>query len=800
MKELGLLFGNTAHAAATTLAAFFIGLAGGGWWVGRKTESMKRPLAVYGWLEIGVSVTALLYFALLALYRLIYPSLFGALEDVRPVFTVVKFILGLTLLFPAAFCMGGTLPTLAAHLIRSRDALGKTTPVLYAVNTVGAATGAFLAGFWLPRAFGFTSSYWIAFSLTMIIGVVAIAAGHLLPIQGSAENPKKKKTKKKEKTPESVLPFKTILILAAVSGFVTLGLEVLWTRMFAQTLHNSVYTYATILVTFLFALGIGAAIASWLARRYGMSLTVLRVLLVIGGVLVAATPFQFYLASERYGYLGESESWGEYIWLVFRSAIIVLLPAVVVLGVIFPYLMKLSEPYMKTAGRMVGNLAAINTLAAVVGSVAAGFLMLEWFGLWVSIRLMAGVCLIAAAVLGARWLPAAGLVLLLSVLDAGRLPTVFHNPKTESVVEKWEGSGAIVAVVRRNDGSLRIKVNNFYALGNSSAAESERFQSHLPLLVHPEPKDVFYLGMGTGITAGGSMQHDLVESVTVTELVPDVIDASEKHFEKYLNGLFEDKRVRVVAEDGRHYLAATREEFDVIIADLFIPWRAGVGSLYTVEHYERTRSRLREGGVFAQWVPMYQVTDTEFSTIVATMLEAFPQVTVWRGDFYTERSIVCLLGHRDATPLDMETFRKRSRAFAKKSGNETFAGNENVAAHLSYYCGSLRPGESIQLRDSPISTDDYPLLEYEAPINHRKEKAGKTQWFTGEQLVKWMETIGGDAEKDPWLANGTEIDQIVVESGHALHSLKIAQSKKDKEIEHEAFERFQDLIQKLELR
>ncbi|MEM1297437.1 MAG: hypothetical protein AAGH89_18875, partial [Verrucomicrobiota bacterium] len=280
MKELGLLFGNTAHAAATTLAAFFIGLAGGGWWIGKKSVAMRRPLAVYGWLEIGVSLTALLYFGLLALYQLIYPILFGVLENVRPVLTAVKFILGLTLLFPASFCMGGTLPTLAAHLIRSREALGKTTPVLYAVNTIGAATGAFVAGFWLPRAFGFTQSYWIAIVLTLVIGVVAIVVGSLTSIPAETKEPE---VSPSSVSPDQVTPLNVVFVLAALSGFVTLGLEVLWTRMFAQTLHNSVYTYATILVTFLFALGLGAAIASWLARRFGMSMNMLRILLVVGG-------------------------------------------------------------------------------------------------------------------------------------------------------------------------------------------------------------------------------------------------------------------------------------------------------------------------------------------------------------------------------------------------------------------------------------------------------------------------------------------------------------------------------------
>jgi spermidine synthase len=56
-KSLGLLFGHTVYANATVLAAFMAGLAAGSAWFGRKSEWTKRPIALYGWIELGVAVT-----------------------------------------------------------------------------------------------------------------------------------------------------------------------------------------------------------------------------------------------------------------------------------------------------------------------------------------------------------------------------------------------------------------------------------------------------------------------------------------------------------------------------------------------------------------------------------------------------------------------------------------------------------------------------------------------------------------------------------------------------------------------
>jgi spermidine synthase len=173
LKELGLLFGNTAYATATTLAVFFAGLSVGGYWWGRRASQFRHPLRVYAVLEVGIGLSALLYFALLDLYYLLYGPLFTAVGHQPALFLAVKILLAAGVLFPPAFFMGGTLPVMGQYLIRRLDHLGRTASVLYAVNTIGAAIGAFVAGFYLPMVLGFTNSYLTAIALNLVIAALS---------------------------------------------------------------------------------------------------------------------------------------------------------------------------------------------------------------------------------------------------------------------------------------------------------------------------------------------------------------------------------------------------------------------------------------------------------------------------------------------------------------------------------------------------------------------------------------------------------------------------------------------------
>jgi spermidine synthase len=369
-------------------------------------------------------------------------------------------------------------------------------------------------------------------------------------------------------------------------------------------------------------------------------------------------------------------------------------------------------------------------------------------------------------------LPAIGILLAVSILDTGKLPVVEFDPvnENESLMELWEGSAGTVAVIRKSE-HLKIKLNNHYTLGGTGSFQLEKLEAILPLAAHLHPKSVYQLGLGTGITAGGALTFP-ISKLVVTEIIPDVITASEKYFGKYLNGLFFDPRVNIVEEDGRNYLRGTNEHFDVIISDLFIPWKAGVGSLYSLEHYQTIRKRLDEQGLFMQWLPSYQMTKTEFNVIINTMLQIFPQVTVWRGDFSTLKPIIGLMGHKTSQPLS--TMAKIAHL------------PQEQPPLLSYYVGNLEALRS-HYSQFQLNTDDNPVIEFNAPISQRQVKAQQNQWLAGDNLMVFFQNVM--AQEDHFLA--TQGDQLkqMPKAGLHLHFSqllkyqgKLKQSKREMEL------------------
>jgi len=549
-------------------------------------------------------------------------------------------------------------------------------------------------------------------------------------------------------------------VVAFASGFTALALEVLWTRMFSQVLHNSVYSFAAILTTFLMALALGSVLAHALCRLRASPMPALSLLLGLSGLLVAASPLLFYHLTDGLRYLAAEAGWGDYIRAIFETAGLVILVPGLLVGSVFPFLLRLAQRTGQSAGQIIGYLAALNIIGAIAGSLAAGFFLIGFTGLWGSLRWIAVLYLLLAilVVQGAsrksfvlRAAPAAGLIFLFLFFDPGSLAMVRINPaENEKLIEVWEGSSGTVAVIDRG-GDLRIKINNYYTLGGSGSALREEGQTHIPLLIHPNPKSVFFLGMGTGITAGAVLDHP-VERVVICELIPEVILASRTHFGEFVNGLFDDERVEIIAEDGRNYLQGTPEKFDVIIADLFFPWRRGVGFLYTREHFQSVQSHLKGGGLFAQWLPLYQLSQEEFFIIARTMLEVFTQVTLWRGDFFTTRPIAALIGQNERRPLDPESVLQNVGHLSR--GRTVIDRQVLEGLPFFFYGGDLSENRNLW-EDSAVNTDDRPLIEYFSPITQREEKIGERIWFNSDLLIDFYNQFAEQVppRQDPYLRN-----------------------------------------------
>jgi len=802
MKQLGLLFGNTAYAAAATFTAFFLGLAVGGWLWGRRATRMDNPLCGYAVLEAGIALTALLYFVVLPAYGWIYPLIFQP-GGGSPASVATKFGLALLLVFPPALFMGGTVPLMGQTLIRDGRQFGRDASLLYGVNTLGAALGAYLAGFHLPLWLGYRGAYGVALGITLSVAVVAWMLSRVAAPSSKADA----LIQESAEAEPVALSRRAVTWLSFMSGFGVLGFEVLWTRMFAQVLQNSVYTYAAVLVTILLCLAVGAGLANGLARFAWRPSRVLCGLLVAAGLSAGMTPFVFMALTDNMRMVGGSPEWTGYVFEVFKTTILVLGIPGCLLGTVFPYLLKTCESRLMSAGKTLGDCLGINTVGAILGSLCAGFVLLDWIGLWPGVLAFSLFYLVLAATfpaplthLGVAWRAVAALGILLNVfwLNPSSLPRVLinENGDGETLVEVFDGSSGTVAVTR-TFGHLGIKLNNHYGIGSTGSFISQQAQADIPLTIRPQTHSVFFLGMGTGITPGAALAPEYaVQRVVTCELVPEVAAAARKYFAPYVNGLFSDPRSCVVIDDGRHYLQGTREQFDLIDADLFVPCRSGAGSLYSVEHFRAVLRRLKPGGWFVQWLPLYQVSREEFGIIVRTMLEVFPQVTLWRNNYCPGFDVVGLAGHREAVPLPAVTPRvsnSRVTAVTGKSDEdlETLELPFNPQTALMFYCGNLTAAHQ-QFAEYPMNSDDHPWIEYLAPRSQQMELSRPASRFVASELLAFLVALqqACQAESDPMLANRSLADRRLPSAGLNLYKAYLADSRGNRDMRKQAWDGF----------
>jgi len=457
-------------------------------------------------------------------------------------------------------------------------------------------------------------------------------------------------------------------------------------------------------------------------------------------------------------------NWLTYTFGVFQSSFIILIIPGVLLGSLFPYLLKFFERSNEQAGLILGKITSINTLGGIIGSVSAGFLLLPLMGVSKSITLCS-ILYLALALLTAIKLKhkkfSIGITSLIFLL------LLFHNDfqtiklrKGEELLDYWEGKSANVAVIKEKD-NIKLKVNNIYSLGDSRDFNRQRIQGTLPLLIHSKTEEVFFLGMGTGITAGSVLSFEPTPNITVTELLPEVIKASKRHYKPWLNGLFENKKVAIYQADGRNYLKGYPKKYDVIIADLFLPWNRGTGNLYSIDHYKTASNRLEDNGIYVQWLPAYQMTKKEYDIIAKTFTESFQMVTLWQATFFSDLPTLALIGHDSADKLNIDNLLNNIKSLY---GFDLPSKDSAKALYLMYYLGNLT--ENSQLHKSAIiNSDDYPIIEFNAPKTHRDERS----WFNNEQYIDYIESI--EFEADPFLSKLTKRELGYIKSGKRLTRL-----------------------------
>lgn len=747
-RLLTLHMGHGIAAASAVLAAFMGGLAAGAGAAGRIAAKLppRRALTIYAMLELAIGALALLMpFALLA----VRPLLAATYDDGNggSLFAFVRLTSSVVLLSVPAACMGATFPIASRWMVRLASSAAKDAGGLYAANTLGAAGGAILAGFVLIPALGLrgTTLVGVAFNAIAAAGAWTIARGAALetaaaPGTGNREARTGNRKGAEPASPRPAAPGSRpaspwiAATALGVSGFASLTLQVVWTRLLVQILGPTTYAFSTVVAIFIVGIAIGAGIGSRLANRLkspaiGLALSML---LSAGFALAAAAAVDWALLTLA-GIVSHPEY--EFADVLRREVLLVsglLLPMTIAFGASFPFAVALAGGRDETVTENLGMIYAINTLGAILGSLLAGFLLVPDIGLHATIRIVTAIAAIAAiAILFAaargrgRWL---GVAASLAVLTAAGLVPEWDRALLSSGAYKYaiamrganletaltagdllsyrEGSTGTVTV-RQLTGTLSLAIDGKVDASNAGDMLTQRMLAHVPLLLHPNPRQVAIIGLGSGVTLGSALTHPLA-AATVLEISPEVVEAS-KYFEQENHRALADPRTRLIVGDGRTHLMLGRDRYDVIVSEPSNPWMAGIASLFTREFFEGARDRLAPGGVLCQWAHTYDISNRDLKSIVATFLSAFPNGTLWLvGD-----ADVLLVGSDE--PIDARI--AGIAAAMQRPGVAADLATVGVAGPFAVTSLFVAEGEALRAwaAGESLQTDDRSALEFSGP-------------------------------------------------------------------------------------
>jgi spermidine synthase len=698
-RMLSATLGHEIIAVLAVVSAFFSGLALGSWTLDRPLSVAKKPGRWYAGLEVAIGLWALVLSFTFPWANRLAADLMG-FDPGAWRHWAAAFLFPFFILLPATFAMGGTLPAMERLFARMRREQG-VVGGLYAANTFGAMAGTLSATFWIIPSLGFKSTQLI------LAGVNFVCGGGMFFGAGRDPESLPMIVSWGLDRPESL----RIHVSLFATGLLGIGYEVLVVRALSQILENTVYSFAALLLVYLFGTAFGGAIyQAWSPK---LSFRTVTGYLVQGLSLACLAGLGILLLVERIysgvrGWLGQGMAGavgGE-----LCAAAAVLLPPTILMGMTFSHLAQ--SACGKKGG--LGRALSLNTVGAAVAPFLFGVVLLPTIGLKTALILVALGYLLLIPIPGPRtpWMTSLVPAGLCGLLFFSPLPIPFVTPPSGGkVVKHVEGVLAAVSVVSGARNHIHLKVNNHYQMGGTSSTYSDRRQAHIPLLLHPDPKKALFLGLGTGVTFAVAADYPSLEAVAV-ELVPEVIDVLP-YFEPVTGKLKEHPRLDIKTADARRYVSTDRKTYDVIVADLFHPSRDGAGYLYTVEHFQAVKKRLAPGGIFCQWIPIYQLDLSVLNTIIRTYLAVFPDASAYLAHFSLTNPMIGLVGGGSLWSAKPNKFDRRIGEGALKERLSALQ-LRNVFEFLGcYLAGAEQLGQLAGA--GPLNTDDRPVVMFEAP-------------------------------------------------------------------------------------
>ncbi len=741
VRLLKLTLGNTVYASSIVVSMFMGGLALGALIMSRYSDQVKNHLRLYALLETLVTISALALPFGLKLTDNIYIWFFQTYHPSHTQLLIVQVIISAVILLIPSMLMGSTLPLLGRFVTALEKEAGHLVGKLYALNTLGAAVGCFMAGFVLIRAFGVMGTLYAAAVLNLLVAL----SGWFLSRHSKLVD--QARIKVAEIDSEAVADnrktdgkFYLLILAFFMSGLVSIGYELIWMRSIVHLLGGFTYVFSAVLTIYLLGNVIGAAIGSRLAKKLKTPAAGFAVTLALLGLCgIFFLPGMIYWTANLLPHFNKIlDAIAKLIPAapfiinpMIQSCFLFLIPAII-MGIGFPIALQAWANHVHKVGRSTGTAYGANTIGAVLGGVITGFILIPRLGAQLSITILGLIVLWIAGFLCLVFLPKKSfkrasllaVAIIFSVVTT-KIPSELFGrvvelnpvlPDSFVLLKLKEGVTTSVSLHKNlQDNSLQLLSSGHGLAGDSySERGDQKALGHLSVLLNRNAKTVLSVGFGSGETTKCLSQHHL-DQIDCVEIAPEVVDIAMQFFNHLNLGDKLNDKINMIFMDAKNYIHLTDNTYDVIANDSIHPRDfAENASLYTKEYFQAAKQHLNKNGIIVSWLPTYNMPASVFSSIIGTAMEVFPHVTLW---FLTSHPaplvlIVCSEQQQYYSPGYME-YVLRDKSIAESLSEINIYNSRDI---LNCYIGDERDLKKC-IQSFSINSDYFPFVEFTTDKN-----------------------------------------------------------------------------------
>ncbi len=741
---LKLFLGHAAYSQALVLAIFMGGMTLGAWLVGKHTQRISNPLAVYAWIEAAIGVMGFVFHdSYLSVTDFAYDSLFSSLDTATAI-QLSKWGIATLLVLPQSILLGATFPLMSAGLIRLFEhEKGRVLASLYFANSLGAATGVLIAGFVLIDLVGLPGTVLTAALVNMAVALLTWKI--VSEISNTQTAPFGTSTVVSSQPKSYVIGTNAFLLISLITGLSSFIYEIGWVRMLSLVLGSSTHSFELMLSAFIFGLALGGYyIRNKIDRISDVTRTLGLIQLLMG--TMAALTLLIYLGSFDFmkfimGALNRTESgYSLYILISHFISFCVMVPVTVLAGMTLP-LITFAMLDKGCGEKAIGQVYAANTLGAIVGALGAALILMPLVGLkWVILigailDVLLGVYLLKKSSslykkhLMISTLSALAIVSLIAIgvkLEHSKLSSgVYrHGQLVKRNVEFYKDGKTASIAVALNNSTRSIITNGKVDAGASTKSDKVDIDEYtmiltgaLPILHMPDAKRAAVIGMGSGITAHVALTYPNLTKVDIIEIEQAVVEGA-KFFGERNALVYNDTRADIVIDDAKSYFSSQKQKYDLIISEPSNPWVSGVATLFSDEFYSIAKRKLNKNGLFVQWLQIYESDPLIVSSILKAISNNFADYFIYRA----HSDLIIIASPNEQIP-ELSPIPLKYSEFSKQLDRIGLTSIDDV---VFFYQGNKATlGASLESIPSAMNSDYFPLVDQIA-AKHRFMRGNMT--------------------------------------------------------------------------